>query len=188
MGIRGALVILILVCALVPLNLSVKSQGPVIPQSPVDPTVNPLENQLSEAEKKAAFDTLMDQGNMQAIGKSVGMDDPKNEWTEKKKHITKDGGVTNFRLGQVYQGLKVHRGDLTVRYQDGSNAPDLTTLHLEYLDDPQVDTNPKLSKGKAIQIAKQLARDAVNQLGGPAKKQNSKGSRTRNRRLRKSLA
>jgi len=174
MGIRGALVILILVCALVPLNLSVKSQGPVIPQSPVDPTVNPQENLLSEAEKAAAFTALMDQGNMQAIGKSVGMDDPKNEWTEKKKHITKDGGVTNFRLGQVYQGLKVHRGDLTVRYQDGSNAPDLTTLHLEYLDDPQVDTNPKLNKGKAIQIAKQLARDAVNQLGGPAKQNKSK--------------
>jgi hypothetical protein len=85
MGIRGALVILILVCALVPLNLSVKSQGPVIPQSPVDPQVNPQENLLSEAEKKAAFDTLMNQGNMQVIGKSVGMDDPKNEWTQEKK-------------------------------------------------------------------------------------------------------
>jgi len=169
LGVRAALVVLIAVFALVPTQLTVHSQLGGLPQSPADSTVNTQETDLSDAQKDNAFSTLMDQGNLQQIGKSVGMDDPKNEWTHKKEIITKEGNTTNFRLSQVYNGIKVHNGNLTVQYKDGSSSPDLNSLHLEYVDDPQVDTNPKLSKAKAMQIARKLADDEIAKLGGPFK-------------------
>src|SRR6266850_3265168 len=124
-GIRGAIVILIAVFALASIQPSVHSQLGGLPQSPTDSTVNPQQTVLTDAQKDAAFTTLFTQGNLQTIGKTVGMDDPVNEWTHKNQVLTKEKNpttgapTTNFRLSQVFKGIKVHNGNLTMSYADG---------------------------------------------------------------------
>jgi len=147
-------------------------QGNAIPRSPVDATIAAQDRVLSEGEKDAAFEALMRaieaQGPAGPIGR-LRMRDPRNEWTHKGAIITRGRSGTNFRLSQVYKGLKVRNGNMTVQLADGQSQPDAALVHAEYVDEIQVDIRPTLSKDRAISIAKLLARREVDALGGPAR-------------------
>jgi len=128
---------------------------------------------LTGAEKDAAMSAMMN-GPMDAFGKSQGMVDPKNEWTATDMPMIKEGNVTMYRMSQVYKGIKVHNGALTVRMND-AHQMDMASVHMNYVNGIQVDTNPKLTKQKAMQVGKKMLQDQINQLGGPAK-DNSQGT------------
>ena len=169
-GIRAALAIFIAMIAVLNYSTVHNGQGNAIPRSPVDGTMTAHDRVLTQAESDAAFGELASAMGRQDPASPIGkmkMKDPKNEWTNKGSISTRGRGVTNLRLSQQYKGLKVRGGNMIVQLADGKNQPDL--VRAEYIDDIEIDITPKLGKGMAIQIAKQLARKEVDALGGPAR-------------------
>jgi bacillolysin len=169
-GVKGALAILIAVVAVLNYSTVHNGQGNAIPRSPVDATTTAHDRVLSESEKDAAFEALMRLVDAQGASGPIGrlrVKDFRNEWTHKGTIITRGRSGTHFRLSQVHRGLKVRGGQLVLELADGQ-SPDLTVVRAEYVDDIQVDIAPRLSRERAISIAKQLARKEVDALGGPA--------------------
>jgi len=195
-GVRGALVILIAVIAVLNYPAVNNGQGNAIPRSPLDPTITAQDRVLTESEKDAAFDLLM--GSIDSISTSQGpagpiartrLKDPKNEWTHKGSIITRGKGLTHYRLSQVYKGLKVRNGNMTLELADGQSQPDPASVHAEYVDDIQVvDINPKLSRQRAISIVKLLAKNDVDALGGLAGNVSSKDTPDKKMRVKDPVA
>jgi len=151
-------------------------QGTAIPRSPVDGTITAHDRALTESESDEAFAALARSLESQDPASPIGklkIKDPKNEWTHKGSVSTRAQGATKFRLSQVYKGVKVRGGHMVVQLADGNNQLDL--VRAEYIDDIDVDITPRLGKGKAIQIVKELARKEVDALGGPAKANSQDG-------------
>jgi len=156
----------------VALNVIGSGQGPGgPPSSPVDGTVTePTDVASSPEEQAAAADAMM-----KWVKSKFGVDDPAKH--VKAKEIVKDNlGQFNCSVDQVSRGIKVRGGHLSAPIRDGVVVDERS--HGEYLDDADsVDITPKLSKGKAIAIVKQLAKDEVQKHGGAPKQSKEKPDR-----------
>jgi len=180
-GLRGGLALIAGVAAVLSYSTVHNGQGNAIPRSPADPTITAHDRVLTESEKDAAFDVLMRAFEAQGPSSEIGrlrVKDARNEWTHKGSIITRGRGVTNFRLSQVYKGIRVRGGQLALVLADGKGQPDL--VRAQYVDDIQVDVTPRLGRERAIAIAKALARKEVDTLGGPARQSSNE---TPNRNL-----
>jgi thermolysin len=134
-----------------------------LPQSPVDPTVNTSDVvATTDAQKAAAVNTMF--GWVEStLGPQLGMDNPKQEWTAKA--VEKDtSGRWNFTLNQAFQGITVKDGHLSIIVQEGAVGvePD---WHGAYMDDPQVDINPKISGKQAISIVQKMVKSQIQNTG-----------------------
>jgi len=169
-GVRGALAIVIATIAVLTYSTVHKGQGSAIPRSPVDGTINAHDRVLTDKENDAAFAALVRSMESQGPDSPIGrlkMKDPKNEWSQKGSVTTRGRAATNFRLSQLYKGVKVRGGHMVVQLADGKDQPDL--VRADYIDGIDIEVSPRLGKGKAIQIVKELAKKDVESLGGPSK-------------------
>jgi Zn-dependent metalloprotease len=133
------------------------------PNSPTDPTANGPTDVAASAEETAATQDTM----LKWVKSKFGVADPTSH--VKAKELVKDTkGVWHGAVDQVSRGIKVRGGHLNAAIENGAVVEERS--HGDYLDDADsVDINPKISKGRAIAIVKQLVKDEVTKHGGPAK-------------------
>jgi len=144
-----------------------------IPLAPDDlrPTLDPdpeAQQQSPSASTVAAATNKMMSWVESNLGPALGMKNPRQEWTIARVSLNKQD-LWAFKLNQVFKGIPVVGGHLSISLQDaaGFGTPE---WHGQYLKDPEVDTNPKISAGKAKQVVHQLRKNEVGHPGGGPKK------------------
>jgi len=150
-----------------------------LPASPLDTTQPPVEPNPSSAQKAAATEAMfkMMEGS---LGPQLGMKNPRQEWT--LHTISLDSRDRwHLKLNQTYRGIPVLNGHLSVHLKDGvdpgdpialedavksedSGAPlaaNTPVFHGQYLNDPEVVTDPVISANKALAIARKMLREQL---------------------------
>jgi Zn-dependent metalloprotease len=177
-GLYAATIVAAFLAITVPVTVYGQATG--LPASPDGPGIAPTEPNPSEAEKAAAFNTLMTV-MVADLGPALGMQDPSQEWTARKISLD-NAGAWHFKLDQVFQGIRVVDGHLSIAMsstpsvtpgdsirldeavkleEGGTSTSGRTVFHGDYLSDPKVDTNPVISKGEAMRIVRQMLGDMV---------------------------
>src|SRR5688572_9559178 len=127
------------------------------PQGP-DPEVNlSTDANPTQGQKDAALNAMV--GWIESnLGPTLGMENPRQEW--RAKMVDKETNqLWHFTLDQMYKGIPVKGGHLNFSLQEGFGSP--ATWHGQYVDDINLDTNPKIGKQKAIQMVEKLVKDMV---------------------------
>jgi Zn-dependent metalloprotease len=145
----------------------VYGQGP--PDSPTDPTKNPPTDLNASPEE--TNNTIQTMSNWINAKYKV---DPKTSFTPRE--IVKDTTNTwHGKVDQISRGIKVRGGHLNVVLQDDATSQtgksvDESRTHGEFIDDADsVDINPKIPKGRAIAIVRQLLNKEIAEHGGGPK-------------------
>src|SRR2546422_4287361 len=126
----------------------------------------PLERDPTAAEKAAATEKMMKWEEAKgSLGEQLGMKNPRAEWSVGRVSLDKQG-LWHFKLDQVFKGIHVVTGHLSIALQDaaGFGNPD---WHGQYLRDPEVNTTPVIDSNRALRIVKKMVRRelAKNQQG-----------------------
>jgi len=137
------------------------AQQPI--QSPIDSTHNsPIEVQTTPAQDAAAKNLML--GWMtRNLGTQLAMKDPMNEFAMTSLFKDKTN-QWNGHLTQMFKGIKVRGGHLEINIKEG--AGDASHWSGQYLNDPEVDTNPTLSQKEAVEIATRMLKQMLQQKGG----------------------
>ena len=141
-----------------------------------------MDLQTTQAQKDAAS------GAMQAWMKAnlepkLGMKDSITETRAVDLFRDTKTGQWNAQIDQVYKGIKVRGGHLDVHgYVDGNTV---TNTHWagEYLNNPEVDINPKINPQKAIEIATKMLKDQLKNKGGEVANDDPNGKDKPNKSL-----
>lgn len=113
-------------------------------------------------EKAAALDKVFTAFIEPSLGPQLGMDEPRKEWVA--KDVEKDEyDVWHFNVTQVYKGVAVNGGELTIHMNEqGTFGTEDEPVWLgNYQDQPAVDVRPKISKKSAIKIAQDMVQSMV---------------------------
>ena len=169
MGWRTRRLVAVLAVAILTIAVPVTAYGQAgaVPASPLDTNPSPpLERDPTAAEKAAATEKMMKWVEAKgSLGEQLGMKNPRAEWSVGRVSLDKQG-LWHFKLDQVFKGIHVVTGHLSIALQDaaGFGNPD---WHGQYLRDPEVNTTPVIDSNRALRIVKKMVRRelAKNQQG-----------------------
>ena len=131
------------------------TQGP--PQSPIDSTVNGSDVVSTTPAQKAAALNTMFTWIESTLGPALNMNNPRQEWTAKA--VEKDNSNRwNITINQVFSGVPVKDGHLNIVAVEGSSGE--PEWHGAYMDQPQVDTKPKLHSQHALKAVEKMVKEA----------------------------
>jgi len=167
-SIRVSVAAVVMALALTVIGLG---QSPGGPPNSADPTITEPTDVAATAEELSAATAAMHTW----VQTKFAVDDPGSH-IEGRELVKDTKGQIHGRADQVSRGIKVRGGHLNANIQNGAVVDEFS--HGEYIDDADtVDINPKISRGRAVAIVRQLARDEVQKLGGAAKESKEKPDR-----------
>src|SRR3989442_2283446 len=169
MGWRTRRLVAVLAVAILTIAVPVTAYGQggrVRARPPNQNQTPPLERDPTAAEKAAATEKMMKWEEAKGrLGGQLGMKIPRAEWSVGRVSLDKQG-LWHFKLDQVFKGIHVVTGHLSIALQDaaGFGNPD---WHGQYLRDPEVNTTPVIDSNRALRIFKKMVRRelAKNQQG-----------------------